>query len=100
MDALFCSGRPSCCVTICLDERWKKGVGQSGAFRPVARIGPIARCSYCMGSSLARAEIRIFLEEWLVRIPDFTIAQGATLTVKVGAAAMLQSLPLVWEPRP
>ena len=59
-----------------------------------------AGAHYCMGSSLARAEIRIFLEEWHVRIPDFTIAQGATLTVKVGAAAMLQSLPLVWEPRP
>ena len=53
---------------------------------------------YCMGSSLARAEIRIFLEEWLTRIPDFTIAEGASLEVKVGAAAMMPSLPLVWTP--
>ena len=58
-----------------------------------------AGAHYCMGSSLARAEIRIFLEEWLARIPDFTIAEGASLEVKVGAAAMMPSLPLVWTPR-
>ena len=52
-----------------------------------------------MGSSLARAEIRIFFEEWLERIPDFEIAEGASLEVKVGAAAMMPSLPLVWTPR-
>ncbi len=54
---------------------------------------------YCMGSSLARAEIRIFLEEWLERIPDFSIAADAKLEVRVGAAAMMPSLPLVWSPR-
>jgi cytochrome P450 len=58
-----------------------------------------AGAHYCMGSSLARAEIRIFLEEWLARIPDFKIAEGAVLEVKVGAAAMMPSLPLVWIPR-
>ena len=52
-----------------------------------------------MGSSLARAEIRIFLEEWLTRIPDFEIAEGAELEVKVGAAAMMPNLPLVWRAR-
>jgi cytochrome P450 len=57
-----------------------------------------AGAHYCMGSSLARAEIRIFLEEWLPRIPDFAIAEGAGLEVKVGAAAMVPSLPLVWTP--
>ena len=51
---------------------------------------------YCPGSPLARAEIRIFLEEWLTRIPDFAIAEGARLEVKVGAAAMMPSLPLAW----
>ena len=58
-----------------------------------------AGAHYCMGSSLARAEIRIFLEEWLARIPDFAIAEGARLEVKVGAAAMMPRLPLVWTPR-
>jgi cytochrome P450 len=58
-----------------------------------------AGAHYCMGSSLARAEIRIFLEEWLARIPEFAIAEGARLEVKVGAAAMMPGLPLVWIPR-
>lgn len=58
-----------------------------------------AGAHYCMGSNLARAEIKVFLEEWLVRIPDFSIAPNAKLEVKVGAAAMMPSLPLVWTPR-
>ncbi|MCW1431694.1 cytochrome P450 [Novosphingobium sp. JCM 18896] len=51
---------------------------------------------FCLGAMLARAEIRIFLEEWLARIPDFAIAEGASLKVQVGAAAMIPCLPLVW----
>ena len=51
----------------------------------------------CMGAALARTEIAIFLEEWLVRIPDFAIAPGAVLEVRVGAAAMIPELPLVWN---
>jgi len=54
---------------------------------------------YCLGSMLARAEIRIFLEEWLTRIPDFAIEEGARLEVKAGAAVMIPRLPLVWTPR-
>jgi cytochrome P450 len=50
----------------------------------------------CMGATLARAEIAIFLEEWLARIPDFAIAPGATLSVQVGAAATIPALPLTW----
>ncbi len=46
---------------------------------------------------LARTEIRIFLEEWLRRIPDFTIAEGACLEIKVGAAVMIPRLSLVWD---
>ena len=53
---------------------------------------------YCLGSMLARVEIRIFLEEWLARIPDFSVAPGAVLQVKVGAAAGMPRLPLVWNP--
>lgn len=53
---------------------------------------------YCIGSMLARAELRIFLEEWLTRIPDFAVAEGTPLEVKVGAAAMIPRLPLVWQP--
>jgi cytochrome P450 len=52
---------------------------------------------YCPGSMLARTEIRIFLEEWLPRIPDFAIAEGARLQVRAGAAMMIPRLPLVWK---
>ncbi|TVV73913.1 cytochrome P450, partial [Sphingomonas solaris] len=50
----------------------------------------------CMGAMLARTEIAIFLEEWLKRIPDFTIDPAARLEVRVGAAAMIPALPLIW----
>ena len=63
--------------------------------RPHATFG--AGAHYCPGSMLARTEIRIFLEEWLRRIPDFMIAEGARLEIKVGAAVMIPRLPLVWE---
>ena len=51
----------------------------------------------CMGAMLARTEIAIFLELWLKHIPDFEVAPDASLEVRVGAAAMLPALPLVWR---
>jgi cytochrome P450 len=34
----------------------------------------------CAGSNLARMELRIALEEWLRRIPDFALADGDDVT--------------------
>ena len=53
----------------------------------------------CPGSLLARTELKIFLEEWLKRIPDFRIKPGATPGVRAGVNATLYSLPLVWDVR-
>ncbi len=53
----------------------------------------------CMGSMLARAELRIFLEEWLKRIPDFEIKPGAEVQVSARSVATITALPLVWTPR-
>jgi cytochrome P450 len=53
---------------------------------------------FCLGAMLARTEIRIFLEEWLARIPNFAVPEDAALRVQVGAAAMIPSLPLTWMP--
>lgn len=50
----------------------------------------------CLGSMLARVEIRVFLEEWLTRIPDFAIAEGAELRTRPGLVVALASLPLTW----
>lgn len=51
----------------------------------------------CMGSMLARTELRIFLEEWLTRIPDFEIKSGARVEVSARSVATITSLPLVWK---
>lgn len=52
----------------------------------------------CIGSFLARTELRVFLQEWLKRIPDFSVKPGAKIRVRVGSANALESLPLVWTP--
>ena len=50
----------------------------------------------CMGSNLARMEMRVALEEWFKRIPQFSIEEGAETNVNLGAVVSLASLPLVW----
>lgn len=52
----------------------------------------------CLGSNLARAEIRIALEEWLKRIPDFALVPGSQLVSKCGVYGW-KELPLIWETR-
>jgi cytochrome P450 len=53
----------------------------------------------CPGSFLARQELRIFLEEWLARIPDFRIKPGAQPVTSSGMVNGVLSLPLTWEVR-
>lgn len=50
----------------------------------------------CPGANLARVEIRIFLEEWLKRIPEFSIDPDRTIVFGSGAVAGIEALPLVW----
>ena len=50
----------------------------------------------CLGSNLARIEIKISLEEWLKRIPEFSIAGGEQIRTATGITMGLKSLPLVW----
>ena len=49
----------------------------------------------CIGSNLARMEIRVALEEWLARIPNFELAPDATVTWSEGAARGPRQLPIV-----
>jgi cytochrome P450 len=51
----------------------------------------------CIGSHLARAELRLAIEEWLRLLPEFEIDGSATLPAKGGQVALLE-LPLVWTP--
>lgn len=50
----------------------------------------------CLGSHLARMEMRVALEEWHRRIPEYEIAPGETPTYSAGIREVLY-LPLVWE---
>jgi cytochrome P450 len=48
----------------------------------------------CLGSHLARMEIRVALEAWLARFPDFTLADPAAVTWSVGQVRGPRTLPL------
>ena len=53
----------------------------------------------CIGAYLARTELRVFLREWLLRIPQFEIKPGARIVTRCGKTNALVSLPLVWQVR-
>jgi cytochrome P450 len=50
----------------------------------------------CPGHVLAKRELKIFLEEWLKRIPDFALAPGYTPVFSTGFVTSLAELRLVW----
>ncbi|ATE63961.1 cytochrome P450 [Rhizorhabdus dicambivorans] len=50
----------------------------------------------CPGAVLARREIRIFLEEWLKRIPEFRIKPGTQPVLATGMVNGVLRLDLVW----
>ncbi|WP_397590135.1 cytochrome P450 [Sphingorhabdus sp.] len=50
----------------------------------------------CIGMHLARMEIRIFLEEWMRRIPEFHLVEGNPPVGIGGAVLGLGTLPLAW----
>jgi cytochrome P450 len=51
----------------------------------------------CVGAFLARTELRVFLHEWLKRIPHFRVKPGETPVAVPGKANCLRYLPLVWD---
>jgi len=52
----------------------------------------------CLGSHLARRELRIATAEFLRRVPEFHIKEGFDTTAWPGLIAM-PKLPLVWDPK-
>ena len=69
------------------------------------RLGRQARRQYlfgkgshtCPGAHLARTELKLVLEEWLARIPDFRLADGSALTYTSGIVATVDPFELVWD---
>jgi cytochrome P450 len=51
----------------------------------------------CPGSMLARAEIKVLLQEWLKRIPDFALDPADPPRVRTGVNGSMEHLPLVWQ---
>jgi cytochrome P450 len=47
---------------------------------------------------LARTELKIFIEEWLKRIPDFEVKPGVAIEATTDVTSVIPSLPLQWDP--
>ena len=50
----------------------------------------------CPGSNLGRTELKVFLQEWLPRIPDFQIAPGGKVGMRSGVNGTIYQLSLAW----
>jgi cytochrome P450 len=51
----------------------------------------------CVGEHLARLELRVFLEEWMARIPDFRIDPDRPPMTYSGPVIGVSQLGLIWE---
>ncbi len=51
----------------------------------------------CLGHYLARAEMRVFVDRFLQRIPRFRIGEGFDPRFRKGAIYQLISLPIAWD---
>ncbi len=71
------------------DVRWDRDVNRHLAFG-----GGIHRC---LGSHLARQELRIALREWHRRIPDYDVAEGHTLSY-TGGIRSIDHFPMTFPP--
>ncbi|WP_295634023.1 cytochrome P450 [Novosphingobium sp.] len=50
----------------------------------------------CMGAHLARLEMKIALQEWLRRIPEFAVKPGTRIEYRPGGVVGPEAVPLVW----
>lgn len=50
----------------------------------------------CVGLHLARMEATVTVQEWIKRIPEFRLAEGANPTYQSGIIAAVEDIPLVW----
>ncbi|WP_068071583.1 cytochrome P450 [Novosphingobium lentum] len=75
-----------------MDEPEKIDVRREGIPHSTFGVGP----HRCIGSNLARVELTATLEEWLKRIPEFSVKPGTEPTYVTGFLRSMRSLELVW----
>lgn len=74
-------------------EPWKLDLSRRGISHSTFGGGP----HRCAGMHLARMEVIVTLEEWLKRIPAFSLKEGASPTYHSGIVAAVENVPLVWQ---
>jgi cytochrome P450 len=80
-----------------MDETsWPESLKVDFGRRPSEHVAFGKGAHKCPGANLARAELRVFLEEWLKRIPNFSIRAGETPVTASGAVMTVVRLPLQW----
>lgn len=52
----------------------------------------------CPGAHLARTELRIVIQEWLRKIPNFELQPNTKISYGCGITASIDHLPLCWDP--
>jgi len=52
----------------------------------------------CVGSHLARIELKVFLEEWFKRMPNVRRDPDQRVRLRGGQTLALENLPLLWDP--
>ncbi len=50
----------------------------------------------CLGSHLARMELRVVLEEWHARVPHYQIADGVDIQYSEGGLRQVDNLEIIW----
>jgi cytochrome P450 len=80
----------------CMDDRAFGCPVEMTPDRPERHMAFGFGAHFCVGANLARAQLQIFFEEWLRRVPAFRIQDGAKTTAHLGEVAALDSLYLTW----
>jgi cytochrome P450 len=73
-------------------EPWKLDLERRGISHSTFGGGP----HRCAGLHLARMEVIVTLEEWLKRIPEFSMKEGAAPVYYSGIVAAVENVSLVW----
>ena len=75
-----------------MDEPGKIKIDREGIPHSTFGVGP----HRCIGSNLARIELITTLEEWLKRIPEFSVKPGTEPRHVTGFLRSIRELQLVW----